>query len=169
MHKSKFIDIVKTFSRDELKQFKDFVNSPYHNSNKNVIKIYDIIRKHVPEFSSAFLEKENLFRAIYPGKKYNDTVMRILSSDLLSLAEEFLILNRSQNFRLRLLTLLEELRDRGPRQSVPRNFNSMRSKLDNIDDTRTRYFSEFEMEIVNVDYYLRKKAAVDLRKCSFKR
>ena len=158
MHKSKFIDIVRTFSRDELKRFKDFVNSPYHNSNKNVIKIYDIIRKLAPEFGSAILEKENLFRAIYPGKKYNDTVMRILSSDLLSLAEEFLILNRSGKFPFgNSLTLLEELRDRGLDSLYQKNFNSMRSKLDNIDDTRTRYFSEFEMEIVNVDYYLRKE------------
>src|SRR5260370_5344844 len=110
MLKSKFIDILKTFSPKEFKQFRDFIHSPFHNSNKNVIKLYEIIRKYTPKFDSSSIEKEKLFRKLYPGKKYNDTVMRILLSDLLRLGEEFLIQRRSrQNPFAENLFLLEEL------------------------------------------------------------
>lgn len=113
MLKSKFIDIIKTFSKEELKQFRDFLRSPFHNTNKNVIKVYELIKKCPPGFDTPVLEKEKLFHKIYPGKKYNDTVMRILSSDLLSLAEEFLSYMRYLNNPFtQKKYLMEELQER---------------------------------------------------------
>ena len=94
MVKSKFIDIIKTFSPAELKQFRDFLRSHFHNTNKNVIKLFEIIRKHAPDFNSQQLKKENLFKKLYPGKGYNDIVMRILISDSLRLGEEYLAYSR---------------------------------------------------------------------------
>ncbi len=90
MLKSKFLDIVKTFSTEEFREFRNFVRSPFHNTNKNVIKITEILNKYFPDLENVNLQKEKLFDKIYPGKKYNDTVMRILLSDLLKLAEEYL-------------------------------------------------------------------------------
>ncbi|MEO8664838.1 MAG: hypothetical protein ABI462_05020 [Ignavibacteria bacterium] len=97
MLKSKFLDIVKTFTPEELKGFRNFVRSPFHNSNKNVIKVTDIVSKHYPDLSHTRLEKENIFKKIYPGKKYNDAVMRIILSDLLQLSEEFLMITNLTN------------------------------------------------------------------------
>ncbi|MEO8512139.1 MAG: hypothetical protein ABI543_01135 [Ignavibacteria bacterium] len=157
MLKSKFIDLVKSFSKEELKQFRDFVNSPFHNSNKNVIKLYDIIRKYQPDFSSPLIEKEKLFSRIYPGKKYNDTVIRILLSDLIKLGEDFLILKKTMidTFGDK-LTLLEELKDRGLDSLYLTNHKDTLKKLSAMEDKRTRYFSLFELEVVNVDFYLRR-------------
>ncbi len=157
MLKSKFIDILKTFTPEELKHFRDFVHSPFHNSNKNVIKLYDIIRKYNPQFESPSIDKEKLFRKIYPGKKYNDTVVRILLSDLLRLAEEFLIQIRSKREPFgEYLYLLEELKDRSLDSLYKTNFKYTSDILEKMDDTRTKYFSKFELEVINVDYYLRK-------------
>lgn len=113
MLKSKFLEIVRTFTKKELKEFRDFVTSPIYNSNKNVIRIFDIVRKHWPEFKSPAIEKEKLFEVIYPDKKYNDTVMRILSSDLLSLSEEYITYKRftRESFDKTKL-LLAELKER---------------------------------------------------------
>ena len=113
MLKSKFFEILRSFSRDELKEFNDFVRSPFHNSNKNVIKLFEFVRKAYPEFSSEILTKEKLFKRLYPGKKYNDTVMRILSSDLLSLSEEFIAYKRYTGRAFdKTKFLLEELKER---------------------------------------------------------
>ncbi len=158
MLKSKFIDIIKTFSKGELKQFRDFLRSPFHNANQNVVKLFDIVRKYAPEFDSASLEKENLFKKLYPGKNYNDTVMRILSSDMLSLGEEFLTLKRSAKDKYGMsLILLQELRDRGLDSLYQRNFKNIEGQIRQVEDARTRYFANFELEIVNVDYFLRKE------------
>lgn len=157
MLKSKFIDLVRSFSKEELKEFRDFVNSPFHNSNKNVIKLYDIIRKIHPDFSSPLIEKEKLFNRIYPGKKYNDTVIRILLSDLIKLGEDFLVLKKTLKGTFGdKLTLLEELKDRGLESLYLTNYKDTLKSLDAMEDIRTKYFSLFELEVVNVDFYLRK-------------
>src|SRR5258706_2367891 len=113
MLKSKFFEILRSFTRDEIKEFNDFVRSPFHNSNKNVIKLFEFVKKAYPEFSSEILSKEKLFKRLYPGKKYNDTVMRILSSDLLSLSEEYIAYSRySKRAFDKTKFLLEELKER---------------------------------------------------------
>ncbi len=157
MLKSKFIDLVRSFSKEELKQFRDFVNSPFHNTNKNVIKLYDIIRKFHPDFTSPAIEKEKLFNKIYPAKKYNDTVIRILLSDLIKLGEDFLVLKRTMvsSFGDK-LTLLEELKERGLDSLYLTNYKDTIKNLETMEDIRTRYFSLFELEVINVDFYLRR-------------
>src|SRR4030095_12419291 len=90
MLKSKAAEILRTFTNEELKSFRNYIVSPFHNTNKNVIKLFEIARNFAPEYDSPGLHKENLFKKLYPGKKYSDIVMRILLSDLLRLAEEFL-------------------------------------------------------------------------------
>ena len=156
MLKSKFIDIVKTFSKEELKQFRDFLRSPFHNTNQNVVKLFDIMRKHAPEFDSVSLEKENLFKKLYPGKKYNDTVMRILSSDLLSLAEEFITYLR---FRRNPFTekkfLLEELKERkaeGLFNKHMKEAEALLNKEGSIDETY--FLNRWEIETAKVNFLI---------------
>lgn len=157
MVKSKFIEILRSFSNEELKMFRDFVRSPFHNSNKNVIKLFDIARKYGPAYDSDALRKEKLFTKIYPSKKYNDTVMRILLSDLLRLGEEFIVqLGSKKSSAGNALVLLEELKNRGLDSLYRKNLKDVKALIDNMEDMRTRYFTKFEFEIINIDYNLRK-------------
>ena len=68
MLKSKVIEILRTLSADELKLFREFIRSPYHNKNKNVISLFEIIRKFSPSFNDPNLTKEKVFKKIFPGK-----------------------------------------------------------------------------------------------------
>jgi hypothetical protein len=156
MLKSKFIDIIKTFSKEELKQFKDFLRSPFHNTNQNVVKLFDIIRKYLPEFESASLEKENLFKKLYPGKKYNDTVMRILSSDLLSLAEEFLSYRRyKKNPFTEKKFLLEELKERKGDALFNKHFKEAEALLNKEGSIDETYFlNRYELETAKVNFLI---------------
>jgi hypothetical protein len=90
MNKSKSIKILKSFSPDEIKKFSNFLESPYFNTNKRVIKLFSEIKKHYPEFTSKSIEKENIYKKIFPGKPYNEQVMKNLVSELLRLEKEFL-------------------------------------------------------------------------------
>lgn len=141
MHKSKFIEIIRTLTPDEFRQFRSFVRSPFHNSNKKVIEVVEIVKKCFDEYDSPKLEKEKVFKRIYPGKKYNDTVMRILLSDLLKLAEEFLVntaLKASPSDEMKLL--LSELDMRKLHSLFDRNLKIAFSRLS-------------EPGIINMDYY----------------
>ncbi len=84
---SKSIDVLKTFSKEELKQFSDFVRSPLHNKNKNLIKLFEELKKYHPDYN---VENEKLFERVYSGKVYNHDSMKKLTSELLGLAEEYL-------------------------------------------------------------------------------
>lgn len=157
MLNSKAAEILRTFTADELKSFRNYIMSPFHNTNKNVVKLFELSRKYAPVYDSPSLSKEKLFKKLYPGKKYSDIVMRILLSDMLFLAKEFLALLRERKYRFgKSLSLLEELKDRGLDSLYLTNYKDTLSILNEVEDIRTKYFNIFELEIVNVDFYLRK-------------
>jgi hypothetical protein len=90
MHKSRSIQLLASFSKDELKGFADFINSPYFNNNQRVARLFDELKKHHPEFTSKGILKERLYKKLFPGKAYNDQVMKNLNSELLKLERDFL-------------------------------------------------------------------------------
>lgn len=113
MFKTNLIDVIKTFSKDEVKRFVDFVNSPYHNSNKSVIKLAELLKKYYPEFDNRNFTREKIYSKLYPGSVYNDQVLRNIMSDALQLCFEFLILETAKrNTAERSIYLLKELRTR---------------------------------------------------------
>lgn len=84
------IKILKTFSKDEIQDFKKFLSSPYFNTNQNISKIFDELIKYYPEFNSEKLTKENTYKKIFKDKAYNDSNMRWLMSVLHHHIENFL-------------------------------------------------------------------------------
>jgi hypothetical protein len=146
MTKSKVIDILKTFNTVELKGFRDFIHSPVHNRNKKVRILFEIIKKHSPEYEDEKLKKENLYNILYPGKTYNDVVMRILISDLLKLSEEFLayINYRKRGINIK-KCLLEELKERKLDTLFRRNFKQAEELL--LDDSTIdfKHFNELQV------------------------
>ena len=113
MQRSKLITLIKTFNNNEIRSFRDFVSTPFFNKEKALQKLADYISKYHPNFDKPEIEKEKVFLYLYPGKKYSDGLMRNTTSDLLSLAEEFLIIKnlKAHGFRKDIL-LLEELKNR---------------------------------------------------------
>ncbi|MEO8446754.1 MAG: hypothetical protein ABI528_04620 [bacterium] len=90
MNKSSLLEIIRTFTPKELIRFEDFVNSPYFNKNMNVTNLFAEIKKYAPEFNHENLEKEKVWKKIFPGKEYNYGIMKNLIFDLNKLAEQFL-------------------------------------------------------------------------------
>ncbi|MBL7129639.1 MAG: hypothetical protein ISS16_11735 [Ignavibacteria bacterium] len=88
MKDSQLIKLLKTFTPKEIKKFSEFISSPYFNKNKNVIKLYEILRKDYPDFDK--LSKEHVFEKIFPGKDYKDNNLRILIHQLYENAKEYI-------------------------------------------------------------------------------
>ncbi len=89
MINSKVIEILKRFDRKELKELSDFVDSPFHNKNKNVRKLFTALKPFYPEFAGSKLTKENIYEKIFPGRSYADKTFRNLMSDLMNLIESY--------------------------------------------------------------------------------
>ncbi|MDX2000849.1 MAG: hypothetical protein SFW35_00325 [Chitinophagales bacterium] len=90
MENSKLISLFKTFSTKELREFGDFVESPFFNKNEELVKFFAYLRKQAPEFSPKKVSREAVFKALYPKQPYDDKLLNYLMSFLLKLAEQYL-------------------------------------------------------------------------------
>lgn len=101
MLKSTLIEILRTFSKQELIKFEDFVRSPYFNKKENVLQLFLGLKKHAPSFESDDLEKEIVWNALFPGKEYNYGIMKNLIHELTKLSETFILLEQyfKESFR----------------------------------------------------------------------
>jgi len=90
MIKSKVINVLKKLNKTEIRELGDFVNSPYHNRNKNVRKLFILLKAFYPLFENKKLTKEFIYSKLFAGKNYSDKTIRNLNSDLLELIEKYL-------------------------------------------------------------------------------
>jgi hypothetical protein len=126
MKKSKFADIVRTFTKDEVKEFGKFLESPFFNSNKNLSAAFEYINFHTSGFVSEFPTKEEIHDSVYKGKKYKDENVRYILSELLRMGEEYLgIVNLRKSSAIRIHTLAE-LNDRDLEKLFERNLKLCR-------------------------------------------
>jgi hypothetical protein len=97
MINSSAIDLIKTFSKEEFSEFESFIRSEFFNTHKPVVLCFEFMKKYYPDFNQNEFNKENLFAKIYPGKKYNDTNVRVNLSAVLKLAESYLAYKNFSN------------------------------------------------------------------------
>ncbi len=91
IEKSKLIQLLSTFSSLEWKRFGRFVQSPYHNSNQQLIDLYTILKKAFPFEVLKELEQERIYKKVYGQEKFKLSKFQNLCSDLYELAGDFII------------------------------------------------------------------------------
>ena len=91
MFAPRLINILKTFSPDEIKNFNKFLLSPFFNTSKIYTKFYNELKKFYPNFKNEKLTSEYVYERLFNGKPFNKQTMWNLSSGLEKLAEEFLV------------------------------------------------------------------------------
>lgn len=155
MKGSNVIEILKTFSKEEMKEFRDFVRSPYHNKRKAVEQLFELIQKHYPEFDSLNLSKEKIFQKLFPGKKYNDSTLRVLSHYLSELAENFIAHSMlSKNPFEYSMALRKNLYDKKLYKLVEKSILNSEKELDSISiDAEDFYFNKYRLENDRVFYW----------------
>ena len=155
MKNNQLIKLLKTFDPKEIKRFSEFISLPYFNKNKNVIKLYEILRKDYPDFDK--LTKEDLFSKIFPGKKYKDNNLRVLIHQLHENAREFIAHSRFRKETFRYTeVLLNELLDRQLYNESEKTLKKVISELGKLDYKDAEYYQyKFVMEYEKL-YYLQK-------------
>ena len=161
MEKSSVIEILKTLSKEEIAGLSDFVSSPYFNKKSNVVKLYNVLRKYSPDFPEEKIKKEEVWKKIFPGKKYNYGVMKNLIFELNKLALTFLELEKhfTKNFELD-LNLLEQYK---LRQLKPMFLKKLKEIKKRLETTRTdnltfcySYLAEYaKMTYLDYDFFVK--------------
>ncbi|RPI17251.1 MAG: hypothetical protein EHM58_10010 [Ignavibacteriae bacterium] len=131
MKKTNLIKILKTFSKEEMKMFGKFISSPYHNNGKNCSPLFKQLQKFHPDFVSDKLSKENIYKKLYPGKKYNKQVLWNLTSAAEKLTKEFLTqIALRKNKITKTGLILSELGNRKLLNDYPKTLNEMEKILE---------------------------------------
>ena len=109
MVNSKLIKLLKSLSEAEFKGLQVFVQSPAYNTNTNVLRLYRALKKYFPDFESPKLEKEKIFKKLFPNQAFSDVKLRQLRSKLSKIIEEYLIYLEFQKDEFRKKKLLTEI------------------------------------------------------------
>ncbi len=153
MLNSNLIESFKTFTPQEMKDFSEFVSSPFFNKNVNVIKLFELIRKNYPELNSTKLEKETVYKKIFPGKAYKDSTIRLLMFYLYEVVEKFLAYGRfTRNNLVYSESLIKELNRRGLYKEFEKNIDKINREIENIpvkDENFYMYRFIFRHEYLN--------------------
>jgi len=146
MLKSSLLEIIRTFTKQELIKFEDFVRSPYFNKKENVVKLFLEIKKYAPDFSNDNLEKEKVWIKIFSGKEYNYGIMKNLIHELTKLSESFITIEYSNSDKLNSnINLLKTLLER----KVTKVFTSKIEMIEKIYDNRDLKNVSYNID----DYY----------------
>src|SRR5437773_7442006 len=86
---SSLVQILKSLTVEEMREFDKFVHSPFHNNRSEVTRFFDEIKKYYPDFENKDFSKEKVYSKLYPGKKYRDDVVRRLTSNLFKAGEDY--------------------------------------------------------------------------------
>gem|GEM_PF-3243621 len=162
MKDTKIIQVLRTFSPAELKEFGYFVHSPFYNRIKNVTKLFDSIKKFHPDFTSRFVNKEYLYKKITEGRLYNDDVMRNLCSDLYKLTKEFLsIKSFGRTGYQRKMLLLVELRKRQSDKKILKEYDKLMNSFENTQlKDEEYYFNSFKLLNMRNDNFIHKNVEI---------
>lgn len=156
MQDSKLISLLKTFTKDELRSFDDFVSSPYFNKNSNALKLLRHVSKYSDDYNNEKLSKPNAYKALFPGKNYNIKIMKNLMTELLRLAERFLVqLKCDKNELEKYNYLLEELLNRMQYSMIPMKIKSAEQLSAMLKKDENYFYNNLNLYSLKHTYSLR--------------
>lgn len=100
MYKIKVIDVLKSLTSEEFKEFGFFLKSPYLNTSLILNKYYDILKPYHPDFPEKKINSEKIFQLLYFKKPFDSKMLSYLSSEMMEKLENFLILNELKQEKL---------------------------------------------------------------------
>jgi hypothetical protein len=157
MQKSNLIELLKKFSSNELKEFGEYVRSPFFNKNEGTVKLFDYIRKYAPEFSDKKLDKETAYKKLFPGTRYNDGFLRTIMFNLSKLAEDYLTFTRIKSTEFtEQLSLLSDYNKRELNKMFEKKMKEVHGELSKspVKDYNY-YYSQYRIEDENLAYLQR--------------
>lgn len=135
---------LKLIPEYEWKDYEKFVSSPFFNKGRNYIPLLNILKEFYPEFKSQTLTGECIYKKLYPGKKYNENVIKTVFSGLSILTDEFFL---QQNFKKnsnREIRLLNEYIQRGDEQKAGKYASLVESGIKKIPSDSLDFFENLD-------------------------
>jgi hypothetical protein len=165
-----FIKLIKSFSKHEILEFEKFICSPYFNTQSALSKIYNQLIVFYPDFNSVDLTKANIYKAVFPEKEFNDILFRKYISNLMKLAEDFLVCkDLTLNEERRMTCLLDQYDKRQLTSFFEKQLKKTESNIsENAKiNVETFYYKHFREEL-KTNYFTRINKLHMIKNCIIK-
>lgn len=156
MHKSKLLTLLKSFSHLEIRKFHEYISSPYFNRNKTLIKFFNVLKKMYPEFSQEKISKDKIYNTLFPGKKFNEQVMKNLITDLNRHCRDFLEIELYGHDKFeRKINLLKQLIDKKNDTAFLAELKILESDLSKQSElSEKNFYYMYLLEDLKISYHL---------------
>lgn len=157
------MDILKKLTSSEIKEFREYIYSPFFNKNKNVQKLFDYIVKQYPLFPPEKMKKEAVYKKLFNKGKFNDGFMRTLIFIITNLAEEYLAYTNFNKDKFNSkLSLLHELHKRDIDRILLKNLRAIEKDFLSEEVKDEKYFKAiYELEILKNDSQILKERTLN--------
>lgn len=96
MKEVKLFNLLKSISKKEFEDLKNFIKSPVFNSNKSVINLYDYIFNNYDLIINGKISKHTIFESVFINEEYNEMKYWKITSAFSALIDKSLIFNEFQ-------------------------------------------------------------------------
>lgn len=136
MKDSKLLTLLKAMSSREMKEFDSFLRSPYFSKGRDLTEFFNILKPFHPGFDQPKFTIENLYKKLYPQKKFDKKIstgiLYTLSSELYKICKEFLMQTGfEEDLNRRKFYLLNKLREKKLYKEFEREYNDQDFEKEN--------------------------------------
>ncbi len=129
--KAKALYIIKSLSKKEKKQFKDYLNCGYFTKNPSLAKLYNLLLINLNNVEDDKFTEDELYEKVFGKGTYNYNSLKNLLSELNRHAENFITINRVMADNLEMNKALnDELIHRNLFTSLNSNFSKSIKQLE---------------------------------------
>ncbi|MFM2226110.1 MAG: hypothetical protein RJA07_2312 [Bacteroidota bacterium] len=124
MQNTKIFKLLATLSHPERQRFLDFLNSIYFNQNDALVKCFVALLPSLQKTKPIEQNEQQIWKQIYPSKKYDKARFHRVCSDLLKEAERFMAYFKfAQNKSLQNVYTLQSLNEKRAMEHLPHFMN----------------------------------------------
>lgn len=158
MKKSKLIVLLATLSSEELQNFDSFIRSPYFNTREELIPLFQYLVGLSPDFPEEDLQKESVFRTVYPSQVFDEKQLAYRMNYLLKLGERFLSIQSFEQSPVQpQLHLLESLVNRKLEKEYQFVHKKLNRQLEESEILQSeRFYHLFRMREIGDQHFVRK-------------
>ncbi len=159
MRNSKLILLLETFSAAEWRRFGEFLSSPFISKRTELPIFYNYLKSIAPNFAEKKLEKELLFKKIYPNEPFDHRHLVHLTNYMLKQAEFFLAHLRLEQEEHTINTfILEELMERKLEKHYRHYINKSTETLNKKQAVNSQHFlQQYQLSDIAKRHFLAQK------------
>lgn len=155
MKDSSLLELLRSFSEAELKEFDSMVKSPFFNKKTSITKFWNLVRKYAPEFNSPNLQRENIYQKLLPGKPYNYGTMKNLIFGLSKLCEKYIELKVYDSKTVDCqLNYADGLLQRGLTVPFEKSLKQIEKSAEDMSIDAGYHYKKFLAEVLRTNYLI---------------